>query len=85
MRTFSDGNHPQMANALPNPPTNSYNFNKPTHSPPQAPEPYLPELTLFFRKFGKLKPCLPFSKPLTGVSLDMLYLLLRGWAELPLT
>jgi hypothetical protein len=85
MRIFSDGNHRQMVNALPNPLTNSYSFSKPTPSPLQAPVPYLPILTLFFRKFGKLKPCLPFSKPLPGASLDRLYLLLRRWADLPHT
>jgi hypothetical protein len=72
MRTFSDGNHPQMVSAPPNPPTNSYRFNRPTLSPPQAPELFLPKLILSFRKFGKLKSFLPFLKPLSGVSLDRL-------------
>jgi hypothetical protein len=85
MRISSDGNHQQMVNALLNPPTNTYSFSKPTPSPPQAPEPYLPIQILFSRKFGKLKPCLPFSELLSGVSLDKLYLLLREWADLPLT
>jgi hypothetical protein len=72
MMSFFVGNQPQMVSAPPNPLINSYNYNRPTLTPLQAPELFLPKLISSFKKSGKLKPFLPFLKPLPGTSLDKL-------------
>jgi hypothetical protein len=59
-----------MASAPLNLPTNSYNFNSPILFLSQDPEPFHPTPTPSYKKSGKSKPCLLYSKPLPGVFSD---------------
>jgi hypothetical protein len=71
--TSSDGNQQLTAYVPPNPSTKPFSYNRPTPSPPQAPEQYHPIQKSFSKKSGKPKQCPPYLKLLPGDFSEMLF------------